>query len=107
MYDMNRKNWSEAEDAAIREIVAEIGDKNWHTVSQLMQRRFKIRGRSSKQCRERWHNHLDPQISKEPWSREEECLLYKLHKEHGNRWAIIAEKIDGRSDNQVKNHFYS
>jgi len=25
-------------------------------------------GRIGKQCRERWHNHLNPDIKKEDWS---------------------------------------
>ena len=44
-------------------------------------------GRIGKQCRERWHNHLNPAIKKEDWNEYEEWLLFLAHKALGNRWA--------------------
>lgn len=44
---------------------------------------------------------------KEDWTYEEELALYSLHDEIGNKWAQIAAKMNGRTDNCVKNHFYS
>lgn len=38
---------------------------------------------------------------------DEESKIFALHKEHGNKWALIASKLDGRTDNGVKNQFYS
>lgn len=34
-----------------------------------------MQGRSGKQCRERWHNQLDPSIKKEQWTEEEDRIL--------------------------------
>jgi hypothetical protein len=36
--------------------------------------------RTGKQCRERWHNHLDPSIKKSTWTREEDKILIDAHK---------------------------
>jgi len=60
-----------------------------------------------KQWRERWRNHLDPWINKEPWSPDEELTFINKHKIYGNKWAEIAKFLDGRNDNFVKNYFYS
>ena len=49
------------------------GTRAWTTVAQALP------GRTGKQCRERWHNHLDNDIRKDAWSNEEDCKLLQLH----------------------------
>lgn len=67
--------------------------KKWSAVSRIMETQFKIIGRTGKQCRERWHNQLDPSIKTTEWTAEEEVILFRLHNEFGNRWAKISQEL--------------
>ena len=104
---LKRKLWSQEEDEAIKALSARYGIQNWTLISQKLSQEYNVKGRTGKQCRERWHNHLDPNISKDPISPEEESIIFYRHREFGNKWAEIASFLKGRSDNSIKNQFYS
>eukprot|EP00884_Botryococcus_braunii_P016984 jgi/Botrbrau1/396/Bobra.110_2s0050.2 len=89
------------EDDEIIRLVGVHGARQWSRIAA------ELPGRIGKQCRERWHNHLDPSIKHSEWTAEEDEILIERHNEFGNSWALLATYLPGRTDNNIKNRWNS
>lgn len=100
-----KRLWIENED---KNLIAEVeafktryGSRyNWTEIAKHMP------DRTREQCRKRWKYKLDPGMKREQWTVDEEKILLSLQATYGNKWAKIGMLMNGRSDVEVKNHYF-
>ena len=109
-----RSVWGETEDSLLFAYVTKHGVHSWAKIASMINQEVHDGDlvRLGKHCRERWYNHLNPELnsmiySENEWNPEEDLKLIKLQLDMGNSWSKIAREMSGRTENSVKNRWNS
>jgi hypothetical protein len=89
------------DDEELRSLIAAFGESSWAEVAVRMTSPF-----TSRQCRERWRNYLNPHLGNDEWTEEEDRKLLNQFARSGTRWTVIAEAFPGRSGNSIRNRYF-
>ncbi|OHT06298.1 hypothetical protein TRFO_25626 [Tritrichomonas foetus] len=92
-----KKKFTYDEDLQLINFVKKFGVKKWSVVSQL------LKGRTARQCRERWFKYLSPNVSKDNWQPSEDKILLDIVANQGTKWSLISKVFPCRSESEIKN----
>jgi hypothetical protein len=98
---LRKGKWSQDEDDVLKLWVDKQGAKNWGKLSTI------LKGRTSKQIRDRWVNNLNPERFNFKWTDELDKLLLGKYLIYGSSWVQISKYIENSTENMIKNRFYS
>lgn len=95
------QQWTSYEDQRLLAAMYKFGTENWARIATYVGN-----GRTRAQCSQRWFRGLDPKISRDRWTPEDDEKLLSLLDIYGHKaWTKIATEIGTRSDVQCRYHY--
>jgi hypothetical protein len=94
-----KSKFSPGEDSLLTQAVSAHGTCDWSAVAAC------VPGRNARQCRERWTNYVNPDLTNEVWTDADDRLLLEKYRELGSKWYAIAGFFSGRGKNSIRNRF--
>ena len=102
-----KNDWSSEHDTSLQNIVTVYGTDDWEAVAGRFNAEYTQLHRTGVQCSARWQEILENESAKKSWTEQDELSMIVAHKRYKNKWADISEALKGRSNNTIKNKFYS
>ena len=99
--------WNSETEDFLRNVVTLGAVRDWAKVAALMRTQFPTYEWTDTDCKGRWEEILNAPDSKKPWVEQEELDMLVAHKLCNNKWSSVAGLLNGRSNNSIKNRFYS
>lgn len=90
--------WTAEEDLLLLKLVNGFG-RSWNMISKI------FKNRSNKQVKIRYDEYIDPKISADIFTAEEDALILKLYPEYLNKWSKYQAHLPNRSQKRIKLRF--
>ena len=93
-----RKYFTAEEDIKLLELIKKY-NFDWKKISNEMN------NRTVRQCKDRYHHYLSPDICREKWTHDEDNLLLSTVEAQGKKWKLFENIFTGRTEIDIRNRY--
>lgn len=100
----HKNSWTKEQDEYIRNLV---DPNDWNSIAEKANLLFPKSEKTPQEYNKRWQSLTDDIENRDPWSTREEVCVLIAHNLYKNKWSEMGSMLKGRSNNTIKNKFYS